>query len=92
MIISRIPQKNLDWLIVASLVTIVGVPPKDPPDDDDENEEDEDDDDEDHEEPSVIRKPYEKQCLPVWHRRVPGVTRQLRSHRGAIHFAVRTAR
>ena len=33
MIISRIPQKNSDWLIAASLVTIVGVPPKDPPDD-----------------------------------------------------------
>ena len=56
MIISRIPQKNSDWLIAASLVTIVGVPPKDPPDDD-ENEEDEDDDDEDDEEPAVIREP-----------------------------------
>jgi hypothetical protein len=56
--ISRTPQKSSDWLIAASLVTIVGVPPKDPPDDDDENEEDEDDD-EDDEEPAVIREPDE---------------------------------
>ena len=58
MIISRIPQKSSDWLIAASLVTIVGVPPKDPPDDD-ENEEDEDNDNEDDEEPAVIREPDE---------------------------------
>ena len=59
MIISRIPQKSSDWLIVASLVTIVGVPPKDPPDDDDNDEDEEDDDDEEDEEPSVIREPDE---------------------------------
>jgi len=59
MIISRIPQKSSDWLIAASLVTMVGVPPKHPPDDDDENEKDEDDDDEDDEEPAVIREPDE---------------------------------
>jgi hypothetical protein len=57
MIISRVPQKRSDWPIVASLVTIVGLPPKDPPDD--ENEEDEDDDDEEDEEPAVIREPDE---------------------------------
>jgi hypothetical protein len=59
MMISRIPEKRSDWLIAASLVTIVGVPPKDPPDDNDENEEDEDDDDEDNEGPAVIREPDE---------------------------------
>ncbi len=59
MIISRVAQKRSDWLIVASLMTSVGVPPKDPPDDDDENEEDEDDDDEEDEEPAVIREPDE---------------------------------
>jgi hypothetical protein len=59
MMISRIPEKRSDWLIVASLVTIVGVPPKNPPDDDDENEEDDDDDDEDDEGPAVIREPDE---------------------------------
>lgn len=57
MTISRVPQKQSDWLIVASLMTSVGVPPKDPPDD--ENEEDEDDDDEEDEEPAVIREPDE---------------------------------
>jgi len=57
--LSRIPEKRSGWLIVASLMTIVGVPPKDPPDDNDENEEDEDDDDEDDEEPAVIREPDE---------------------------------
>ncbi len=59
MIISRVPQKRSDWPIVASLVTILGLPPKDPPDDDDENEEDEDDDDEEDEQPAVIREPDE---------------------------------
>jgi hypothetical protein len=58
MTISRVPQKRSDWLIVASLMTSVGVPPKDPPDDD-ENEEDQDDDDEEDEQPAVIREPDE---------------------------------
>jgi hypothetical protein len=58
--ISRIPQNGSAWLIVSSLVTIVGLPPKDPHDDDDENEEDEeDDDDEEDEEPAVIKEPDE---------------------------------
>jgi hypothetical protein len=43
-------------LIVASLVTIVGVPPKDPPDDDDDENEEDEDDDEDDEEPAFIRE------------------------------------
>jgi hypothetical protein len=59
MTISRVPQKRSDWLIVAKLATVVGVPPNDPPDDDDENEEDEDDDDEEDEQPAVIREPDE---------------------------------
>ena len=59
MIISRVPQKRSDWPIVASLVTIVGLPPKDPPDDDDDNEEDEACDNEQDEEPAVIREPDE---------------------------------
>jgi hypothetical protein len=62
MTISRVPQKS-DWLIVASLMTSMGIPPKDPPDDDDQNEEDEDEDnDNDNEEdqrPAVIREPDE---------------------------------
>jgi hypothetical protein len=58
MTISRVPHKGSDWLIVASLMTSVGVPPKDPPDDD-ENEEDQDDDDEEDEQPAVIREPDE---------------------------------
>jgi hypothetical protein len=59
MMISRIPQNGSVWLIDSGLVTIVGVPPKDPHDDDDENEEDEEDDDEQDEEPVVIREPDE---------------------------------
>jgi hypothetical protein len=69
MTISRVPQKRSDWLIVASLMTSMGIPPKDPPDDDDQNEEDEDEDedndndnDNDNEEdqrPAVIREPDE---------------------------------
>jgi hypothetical protein len=60
MIISRVAQKRSDRLIVASLMTSVGVPPKDPPDDDDENDEDDDDDEEEeYEEPAVIREPDE---------------------------------
>ena len=56
--ISRIHQKVSAWLIDSSLVTIRGLPPKDPDDDDDENEEDEEDDGEE-EEPAVIREPDE---------------------------------
>jgi hypothetical protein len=41
MTISRVPQKRSDWLIVASLMTSVGVPPKDPPDDDEDEEDEE---------------------------------------------------
>jgi hypothetical protein len=66
MMISRIPQKSSDWLILSSLVTIEGVPPKDPPDDNDENEEGGEDDeegdeegDEEDEEPAIIREPDE---------------------------------
>ncbi|HEY2526425.1 MAG TPA: hypothetical protein VGJ20_00550 [Xanthobacteraceae bacterium] len=63
MMISRIPQKSSDWLNLSSLVTIEGLPPKDPPDDNDEDEEGEEDDDEDNEEdgePAVIREPDER--------------------------------
>ena len=56
--ISRVQQKVSAWLIDSSLVTIMGLPPKDPDDDDDENEEGEEDDGEE-EEPAVIRKPDE---------------------------------
>jgi hypothetical protein len=59
MIISRVPQKRSVCPIVASLMTIVGLPPKDPPDDDDDNEEDEEGDNEEDEEPAVIREPDE---------------------------------
>ena len=60
--ISHIPQSASDWLVELSLVTVMGLPPKDPDDDDEENEEDEEDeedDDEEKEEPSVIREPEE---------------------------------
>jgi hypothetical protein len=57
--ISHIPQSAYDWLVELSLVTVMGLPPKDPDDDDDENEEDEEDDNEEQEEPSVIREPDE---------------------------------
>ena len=56
--ISRVPQKVLTWLVDSSLVTIMGLPPKDPHDDD-EDEEDEEGDDEEEEEPAVIREPDE---------------------------------
>jgi hypothetical protein len=56
--ISHISQSASDWLVKLSLVTVMGLPPKDP-DDDDENEEDEEDDDEEQEEPAVIREPDE---------------------------------
>ena len=57
--VTRLPQSNLDRLFDVSLVTIMGLPPKDPRDDDDENEGDEEDDDEEDEEPAVIREPDE---------------------------------
>jgi hypothetical protein len=57
--ISSILQSGSAWLIFSNLVTIEGLPPKDPPGDDDENEEDEEDDDEEDEEPAVIREPDE---------------------------------
>jgi hypothetical protein len=56
--ISRVPQRVFDRLFDASLITIMGLPPKDPHDDD-ENEEGEEDDDEEDEEPAVIREPDE---------------------------------
>jgi hypothetical protein len=54
--ILRVPQRISDRLFDASLITIMGLPPKDPHDDD-ENEEGEEDDDEEDEEPAVIREP-----------------------------------
>jgi hypothetical protein len=56
--ISRVPQKVPTWLVDSSLVTIMGLPPKDPHDDDDD-EEHEEGDDEEEEEPAVIREPDE---------------------------------
>jgi hypothetical protein len=47
--ISRIPQNGSAWLVFSNLVTIAGLPPKDPPGDDDEEDE----------EPAVIREPDE---------------------------------
>ena len=38
--VTRLPQRVLDRLFGASLVTIMGLPPKDPHDDDDENGDD----------------------------------------------------
>jgi hypothetical protein len=58
-VISRVPQRVLDRLFDASLITIMGPPPKDPHDDDDENEEDEENDDKEDQEPAVIREPDE---------------------------------
>jgi hypothetical protein len=55
--ISRVPQKVPTWLVHSSLVTIMGLPPKDPHDDDDDDKEDEEGDDEEEEEPAVIREP-----------------------------------
>ena len=45
------------WSIDHELLTILGLPPKDPDDDDDEDEED--DEDEGEEEPAVVREPDE---------------------------------
>jgi hypothetical protein len=52
------PQKFFDRLFDPRLVTIVGLPPKDPSDDE-EDEEDEQDGSEEEEEPAVIREPDE---------------------------------
>jgi hypothetical protein len=57
--ISRGPQKVSTWLVDSSLVTLMGLPPKNPQNDDDEDEEAEEDDDEEEEEPAVIREPDE---------------------------------
>jgi hypothetical protein len=54
--VTRLPQRVLDWLFDASPVTIMSMPPKDPHDDDDENEDDEEGDEEEDEEPAVIRE------------------------------------
>jgi hypothetical protein len=54
--ILRVSQTVFDRSFDASLITIMGLPPKDPHDDD-ENEEGEEDDDEEDEEPAVIREP-----------------------------------
>jgi len=56
MMVSCVPQYVSSWPIDSRLVTIVGLPPKDPPDDDDENEQDEENDEEDNEdeEPAVV--------------------------------------
>jgi len=59
MMTSRARQEVSAWSIDSSLVTILGLPPKDPHDDDDENEEDEENDDEEEEDPAVIREPDE---------------------------------
>jgi len=59
MITSSARQEIPAWSIGASLVTVLGLPPKDPDDDDDEDEGEEDDEDEDEEEPAVIREPDE---------------------------------
>jgi hypothetical protein len=57
MMTSRARQEFAAWSIDPSLVTILGLPPKDPDDDDDEDEED--DEDEGEEEPAVVREPDE---------------------------------
>ena len=54
---SRVPQNGSTWLVESSLVTLMGLPPKNPQND--EDEEDEEDDDEEEEEPAVIREPDE---------------------------------
>jgi hypothetical protein len=45
--ILRVPQRISDRLFDASLITIMGLPPKDPHDDDENEEGEEDDDEED---------------------------------------------
>jgi hypothetical protein len=57
MMTSRARQELPVWSIDTNLVTVLGLPPKDPDDDDDEDEED--DEGEGEEEPSVVRVPDE---------------------------------
>lgn len=57
MMISRAHQELSIWLMDSSLVTVVGLPPKDP--DDDDGGDEEDDEDEGEEEPAVVREPDE---------------------------------
>jgi hypothetical protein len=59
MMISRVPQNVSARSIDSSLVSTLGLPPKDPPDDDDENGEDDEDNDDEEEAPAVIREPDE---------------------------------
>ena len=56
--ISRVPQKVSTWLVDSNVVTVMGLPPKDPHDEN-EDEKDEENDGEDEEEPAVIREPDE---------------------------------
>ncbi len=55
MITSRARQEIPAWSIGSSLVTVLGLPPKDPDDDDDE--------DEGEEEPAIIREPDDDPSL-----------------------------
>ena len=57
MLTSRARQELPAWPIGSSIVTVLGLPPKDPDDDDDED--DEDNEDEGEEEPAVVREPDE---------------------------------
>ena len=57
--ILRVREKTPARRIDSSLVTTLGLPPKDPHDDDDEDEDDEEADEEENEEPAVIREPDE---------------------------------
>ena len=57
MLTSRARQELPAWPIGSSIVTVLGLPPKDPDDNDDEDEED--DEDEGEEEPAVVREPDE---------------------------------
>jgi hypothetical protein len=50
------PVKNFLVGLDSSVVTVLGLPPKDPDDDDEDNE---DDEDEGEEEPTVVREPDE---------------------------------
>ena len=58
MMISRACRELPIWSMDSSLVTVLGLPPKDP-DDDDDDEDEEDDEDEGEEEPAVVREPDE---------------------------------
>jgi hypothetical protein len=57
MMASRADQAEVpDWSIDSILVSISGLPPKDPNDDEDEDDEDDGDDEE---EPGAVREPHE---------------------------------